>query len=84
MLGITFFYLTIYLGIRILSGEGLTDAKKAKGIGYNQNYVDIYSCSWGPKDNGHNVEEAGVLTEAKLRQGAFEVHVILLCNRRFR
>ncbi|KAJ7328622.1 hypothetical protein OS493_023891 [Desmophyllum pertusum] len=59
-------------GIRILSGEGLTDAKQAKGISFRQDYVDIYSCSWGPTDYGYEVEEAGVMTEAALRQGAFE------------
>lgn len=55
--------------------DGLTDAKKAEAISYKQNYVDIYSCSWGPIDNGYEVEAAGVLTEEKFRQGAFEVHV---------
>lgn len=37
--------------------------------------MDIYSCSWGPKDNGYGVEAAGVETEEKFRQGAFEVDV---------
>ena len=67
------FIFNSFLGIRILSGEGLTDAKQAKGISFRQDYVDIYSCSWGPTDYGYEVEEAGVMTEAALRQGAFEV-----------
>ncbi|KAJ7328630.1 hypothetical protein OS493_023899 [Desmophyllum pertusum] len=57
-------------GIRILTVGGLTDARKAKGISFRQDYVDIYSCSWGPTDYGYEVEEAGVVTEEALRQGA--------------
>ncbi|KAJ7328626.1 hypothetical protein OS493_023895 [Desmophyllum pertusum] len=59
-------------GIRILNGEGLTDVRKAEGIGFRQDRVDIYSCSWGPIGNGYKVAEAGVVTEAALRRGAFE------------
>ena len=41
------------------------------------NYVDIYSCSWGPDDNGFEVAEAGVMTEEVLRQGALKVQQCL-------
>ena len=61
------------VGIRILSAKGVTDALKAKGLGFKQNYVDIYSSSWGPKYDGFEVGEAGVLTEEVLREGAFKV-----------
>ena len=63
----------LFLGIRILTVGGLTDARKAKGISFRQDYVDIYSCSWGPTDYGYEVEEAGVVTEEALRQGALGV-----------
>lgn len=53
--------------------KGITDALKAKGLGFKQNYVDIYSNSWGPKDNGFEVAEAGVMTEEVLRQGSLKV-----------
>lgn len=46
---------------------------KAKGLGFKQSYVDIYSCSWGPDDNGFEVAEAGVMTEEVLRKGTLEV-----------
>lgn len=62
-----------FIGIRILDGKGITDALKAKGLGFKQNYVDIYSSSWGPDDNGLNVAEAGVMTEEVLRKGTFKV-----------
>ncbi|KAM7438593.1 hypothetical protein ABFA07_011908 [Porites harrisoni] len=58
-------------GIRIL-GKGLTDAVKAKGLGFRRDYVDIYSNSWGPEDNGHGVAEIGVMTENVLSQGALK------------
>lgn len=35
--------------------------------------MDVYSCSWGPDDNGFEVAEAGVMTEEVLRRGTFEV-----------
>ena len=59
-------------GIRILDNE-LTDTLKAKGLGFRQDYVDIYSNSWGPEDNGHAVAEIGVMTEKVIRKGAMEV-----------
>lgn len=62
-----------FIGIRILDEKRITDALKAKGLGFKQNYVDIYSSSWGPDDNGFNVAEAGVMTEEVLRKGTFKV-----------
>ena len=62
----------LFAGVRILDKE-LTDALKAKGLGFRQDYVDIYSNSWGPDDNGHEVAEIGVMTEEVLNQGALKV-----------
>lgn len=59
-------------GIRIFDLE-LTDALAAKGLGFRQDYVDIYSNSWGPPDNGYEVAEVGVMTEEVLRRGALKV-----------
>ena len=59
-------------GIRILNNE-LTDALKAKGLGFRQDYVDIYSNSWGPDNYGPGVAEIGVMTEKVIRKGAMEV-----------
>ena len=51
----------------------LSDALKAKGLGFRQDYVDIYSNSWGPDNTGHEVAEIGVMTERVLNQGALQV-----------
>jgi len=58
-------------GIRILKG-GVTDELQAKGLGFRQDYVDIYSNSWGPGDKGDVVAEAGVMTAEVLNQGALK------------
>lgn len=63
----------LFKGVRILDEE-LTDELTAKGLGFRQNYVDIYSNSWGPEDNGREVAEVGVMTEKVLSQGAFKVY----------
>lgn len=62
-----------HIGIRVLSEQGITDALAAKGLGFKQNYVDIYSSSWGPADNGFEIAGAGVMTEEVLRKGTLEV-----------
>ncbi|KAG0232086.1 pheromone processing endoprotease [Actinomortierella wolfii] len=38
-------------GIRILSGE-ITNAQEAEALNYKFQENQIYSCSWGPKDDG--------------------------------
>lgn len=65
----------MFKGIRILDTE-LTDALKAKGLGYRPDHVDIYSNSWGPGDTGSEVAEAGVMTEEVLKQGALKVSLL--------
>ena len=72
-LDMNWYIFDFFVGIRILSGKGITDALSAKGLGFRQHYVDIYSSSWGLEDNGFGVAEAGVMTEEVLRKGAFEV-----------
>ncbi|RKO93571.1 peptidase S8/S53 domain-containing protein, partial [Blyttiomyces helicus] len=42
-------------GVRILGGE-LTEADEAKAINYDFQNNHIYSCSWGPSDNGQAME----------------------------
>jgi kexin len=50
-------------GVRILSGE-ITDMDEALAINYEQQQNDIYSCSWGPPDNGEVMMKPGLLIEA--------------------
>uniref|UniRef100_UPI00398F4CC7 PC3-like endoprotease variant B n=1 Tax=Pristiophorus japonicus TaxID=55135 RepID=UPI00398F4CC7 len=56
-------------GIRILDGK-VTDALEAAALTYNNNYIDIYSCCWGPKDNGMQFDGPRKLTTKALQEGA--------------
>ncbi|CAG8464667.1 11321_t:CDS:2 [Ambispora leptoticha] len=42
-------------GIRILSAE-ISDADEAEALNYKYHQNHIYSCSWGPPDDGQSVE----------------------------
>lgn len=42
-------------GIRILSGP-ITDADEAAALNFGYQQNDIYSCSWGPPDDGKSME----------------------------
>ncbi|CEG80867.1 Putative Proprotein convertase PC7 (Fragment) [Rhizopus microsporus] len=51
-------------GVRILSGD-LTDADEALALNYKYQKNDIFSCSWGPPDNGETMEAPkGILADA--------------------
>ncbi|XP_074536541.1 proprotein convertase subtilisin/kexin type 7 [Halichoeres trimaculatus] len=55
-------------GIRVLDGP-LTDSLEA--VAFNKHYQvnDIYSCSWGPDDDGHTVDGPHPLGKAALQHG---------------
>lgn len=55
-------------GIRVLDGP-LTDSLEA--IAFNKHYQinDIYSCSWGPDDDGHTVDGPHPLGKEALQHG---------------
>ena len=42
-------------GIRILSGD-LTNEDEAASVTFACNTTQIYSCSWGPRDDGRTME----------------------------
>ncbi|KAI8086048.1 peptidase S8/S53 domain-containing protein [Halteromyces radiatus] len=51
-------------GIRILSGE-ITDVDEAAALNYKYQENDIFSCSWGPPDDGKTMEAPnGILADA--------------------
>ncbi|KAI7897501.1 peptidase S8/S53 domain-containing protein [Cokeromyces recurvatus] len=53
-------------GVRILSGD-LTDADEAIALNYEYQKNHIFSCSWGPSDNGQTMEAPnGILADAFL------------------
>lgn len=47
-------------GIRILS-KSISDADEAEAMMYKYDKNHIYSCSWGPRDDGRTMEAPGVL-----------------------
>ncbi|EFW99397.1 pheromone processing endoprotease kex2 [Grosmannia clavigera kw1407] len=47
-------------GIRILS-KAISDADEAAALNYDYQNNDIYSCSWGPPDDGRSMDAPGVL-----------------------
>ncbi|KAF2001287.1 KEX1 protease precursor [Amniculicola lignicola CBS 123094] len=49
-------------GVRILSGD-ITDMDEALAINYELGKNDIYSCSWGPPDDGKTMQAPGLLIE---------------------
>ncbi|KAK3117387.1 pheromone processing endoprotease [Teratosphaeriaceae sp. CCFEE 6253] len=55
-------------GARILSGS-ITDADEAIAMNYayDQNY--IFSCSWGPPDDGQSMEQPGILIRRAMVNG---------------
>ncbi|RAK74249.1 kexin kexB [Aspergillus fijiensis CBS 313.89] len=55
-------------GIRILS-EPIDDTDEAAAINYAYQDNDIYSCSWGPFDDGATMEAPGVLIKRAMVNG---------------
>ncbi|XP_013878840.1 furin-like protease kpc-1 [Austrofundulus limnaeus] len=55
-------------GIRLLDGK-VTDAMEATALTYNMHLIDIYVCSWGPRDNGAEMDGPHPLTAQALQLG---------------
>ena len=55
-------------GIRILSGP-ITDVDEAASLNFGFQETSIYSCSWGPPDDGKSMEAPGYLIEQSLVNG---------------
>lgn len=55
-------------GIRILSGA-LTNADEAAAINYGFDKTHIYSCSWGPKDDGKTMDAAPHIVKVAVKNG---------------
>lgn len=58
--GIGVAYESKIAGIRILS-KPISDADEAEAMMYKYDKNQIYSCSWGPRDDGRTMEAPGVL-----------------------
>jgi len=55
-------------GVRMLDGR-VTDRVEAESLSLNPQYIDIYSASWGPSDDGMTVEGPGTLASAAFLNG---------------
>ncbi|MGH0180462.1 UNVERIFIED_CONTAM: hypothetical protein FKN15_004129 [Acipenser sinensis] len=55
-------------GIRMLDGD-VTDMVEAKSLGIRPDYIDIYSASWGPDDDGKTVDGPGLLAKQAFEMG---------------
>merc|ERR1712165_325148 len=55
-------------GIRMLDGP-VTDAIEARSLSFQPDHVDIYSCSWGPNDDGKTVDGPGKLASKAFKNG---------------
>lgn len=52
-------------GLRILDGT-VTDLLEGRSFIYKAHINWIYSCSWGPEDNGMSVEGPGYIAKVKI------------------
>lgn len=59
----------------MLDGD-VTDIVEAKSLGIRPDYIDIYSASWGPKDDGKTVDGPGPLTKQAFEQGIKKVRSV--------
>ena len=60
------------VGMRVLDGP-VTDAMEAEALTFNNQYIDVYSCCWGPPDDGDNFRKPHPLTTEALETGVTEV-----------
>uniref|UniRef100_A0A8C4QRJ3 Proprotein convertase subtilisin/kexin type 7 n=1 Tax=Eptatretus burgeri TaxID=7764 RepID=A0A8C4QRJ3_EPTBU len=55
-------------GVRLLGGR-LTDHMEATAFGKHNQMNQVYSCSWGPDDDGKTIDGPRTLGQAALRRG---------------
>jgi len=55
-------------GIKLIE-QATTDAQEAEALTHSLDVIDIYSCSWGPSDDGLNTSPAGPITQDAMLHG---------------
>lgn len=55
-------------GVRILSGP-ISDVDEAAALNFNYQNTSIYSCSWGPPDDGKSMESPSYLIQRSILNG---------------
>lgn len=68
MCGVGIAYDSKVAGVRILSGP-ISDVDEAAALNYGFQNVSIYSCSWGPPDNGMSMEGPNYLIQKAVVNG---------------
>lgn len=66
--GLGIAYKSKIAGIRILSGP-ITDADEALALNHAYQNTSIYSCSWGPPDDGKSMEGPAYLIQKAVLEG---------------
>jgi kexin len=66
--GVGIAYESKVAGIRILSGP-ISDIDEAAALNFGFQNTSIYSCSWGPTDDGRSMEAPGYLVEQAVVNG---------------
>ncbi|VDL92084.1 unnamed protein product [Schistocephalus solidus] len=61
-------------GVRMLDGD-VTDAMESRSLSHQMQYIDVYSASWGPEDDGRTVDGPGRLARLAFRDGILKVRV---------
>ncbi len=56
----------------MLDGD-VTDLIESSSLMHKRDYIDIYSASWGPEDDGLTVDGPGNLTKKALEEGVKHV-----------
>ena len=51
---------------------GVNDYVEAKALSYRRNYIDVYSASWGPEDDGKTVDGPGPLARRAFIEGVLK------------
>ena len=63
---------SVVKGIRV-NLNYLTDITEAQALSYRNNYIQVYSNSWGPPDNGFLVQGPGYYSGKILKEGVSQV-----------
>lgn len=58
----------------MLDGD-VTDAIEAWSLGLARDFIDIYSSSWGPDDDGRTVDGPGPMAKKAFREGNHQLRL---------
>ena len=72
-----FVFMCMFSVVRLLDSDyGSTSAEEALALTHMLEYVDIYSNSWGPRDDGQGIDNIPKLVEEALELGTTEVGAV--------